>query len=110
MTTVKPSSIPTWRLQPILFSSWTRLTRIRAWVNRFLNNSQSIVYDRLSGELTSDEIRDAENAIIIQAQNETFPLEVEALQRGKDLPKNSKLFGLLPRLDEDGLVRSNGRL
>ena len=37
-------------------------------------------------------------------------MEVEALRRNKELPKNSKLLGLLPRLHEDGLIRSNGQL
>ena len=110
MTIIKTNATTSWRLDPTLFSSWTRITKILAWVNRFLNNCKSIPYNRTSGELTPEEIRDAENEIIAQAQGNAFPLEIQALKRGKELPKNSKLIRLRPRLDEYGLIRSDGRL
>ena len=33
-----------------------------------------------------------------------------SLSRGKPLPSNSRLLGLQPRLDDDGLMRADGRL
>lgn len=102
MTIIKTNGTTSWRLDPTLFSSWTRITKILAWVNRFLNNCKSIPYNRTSGELTPEEIRDAENEIIAQAQGNAFPLEIQA--------QNSKLIRLRPRLDGDGLIRSDGRL
>ena len=56
--------VQSWRLQPTLFSSWTRLTRVR----------------------------------------EAFSIEIEALQKEKVLPKNSKLVGLHPSLHDDRLL------
>ena len=109
MTAVNANNVQCWRLQPTLFSSRQRMVRIRAWVNRFIINCRN-ADNRIRGELTPDEIRETENAIIAEAQRESFPLELHSLQGGKELPKNSKLLGLRPCLHEDGLIRSNGRL
>lgn len=110
MTIIKTNGTRSWRLDPTLFSSWTRITRIQAWVKRFLHNCKCTVDGRTSGKLTPDEIRDVENEIIAQAQRNAFPLGIQALERGKELSKSSKLIGLRPRLEEDGLLRSDGRL
>ena len=99
-----------WRLNPERFSSWKRFTRIYAWVMRFVHNCHANKEHRLKGELTLDEIRDAEKQIIKNAQNEAFNDEYSALQKEKQLPMNSKLLGLCPKLDEDGLLRSDSRL
>ncbi|XP_070581780.1 uncharacterized protein [Ptychodera flava] len=48
--------------------------------------------------------------IIKTMQAESFPEEYSALVGKKELPKKSKLLGLRPRLDEDGLMRCDGRL
>ena len=101
----------TWRLDPKRFSSWKRLTRVHAWVVRFVTNCQRSSSDRLLGEeLTVEEITDAERQIIKTMQQEVFSEEYSALVRGNRLPTQSKLLGLCPRLDEDGVMRSDGRL
>ena len=64
----------------------------------------------MTGELTIDEIRNAENQIIAQAQRQAFPDEYRMLAQGKNLPHSSKLLQLRPVLDEDELVRCDGRL
>ncbi|XP_028408639.1 uncharacterized protein LOC114531185 [Dendronephthya gigantea] len=109
MTAVNANAVQSWRLQPTLFSSWQRLVRVRGWVNRLITNCRT-VDGPIHRELTSDEIRDVENAIIAKSQRESFPLELQALQCEKELPKNSKLLGLCPCLHKNGLIRSNGRL
>lgn len=81
-------TVQSWRLQPTLFSSWKRLTRIHACVNRFISNCKAAPHGCGVGELTPEEIR-------------------EALQREKELPKSGKIVGLHPRLHDDGLVRPN---
>ena len=43
-------------------------------------------------------------------QREVFPEEYSALLKEKKLPTQSKLLGLSPRLDEDKIMRSDGRL
>ena len=110
MTTKEAITVQSWRLQPTLFSSWKRLTRVRAWVNRFIHNCKATPYSRIVGELSPEEIRDAENEIIIRAQREAFSENIQALPKEKELPKNRKLVGLHPRLHEDGLLRSTGCL
>lgn len=87
-----------------------RLTRVQAWIYRFLNNCRLPRKKRTAGELTSEEITDAEVHIIKKAQRESFKDEYEALSEGKVVPRQSKLLALKPKLDEDGLLRSDGRL
>ena len=52
------------RLNPQRFSSWNRLLRVHALVSRFLDNCCLSKDQRITGELTIDEIRNAENHII----------------------------------------------
>ena len=99
-----------WRLNPQRFSSWTRLARVHAWVSRFLDNCCLSKEQRITGELTADEIRNAENQIIAQAQQQAFPDEYRMLAQGKNLPHSSRLLQLRPVFDEDDLVRCDGRL
>ncbi|XP_070560264.1 uncharacterized protein [Ptychodera flava] len=98
-------------LNPVRFSSWTTLKRIQAWVCRFLDNFCKLPKEeRTKGELLPEEIEEAEIMIIKTMQAESFPEEYSALVGKKELPKKSKLLGLRPRLDEDGLMRCDGRL
>lgn len=110
MTVEKSNSKLVWRLSPECFSSWKRFTRIYSWVVRFVNNCRVNKEHRAREELTLDEIKDAEKQIIQNAQREAFYDEYVAIQKGRQLPKNSKLLGLCPKLDEDGLMRSDSRL
>lgn len=98
------------RLEPKRFSSWLRLTRIQAWIYRFLNNCLLPIGRRTRDELIVEEIQDAEIRIIKAAQKRSFETEYSALSSGKPLPMSSKLLALKPRLDEDGVMRSDGRL
>ncbi|XP_064627878.1 uncharacterized protein LOC135487738 [Lineus longissimus] len=99
-----------WRLNPERYSSWVRLTRVSAWVHRFVENCQQPVGQRRHGELDAEEIHDAEHQFIRQAQLETFPAEYKAVQKNKALPVASRIQGLRPMIDQDGILRSNGRL
>ena len=53
---------------------------------------------------------DAENCILRIAQREAFSEEYTALLRGRKLSSQSKLLGLSPRLDDNKIMRSDGRL
>ena len=55
-------------------------------------------------------LSDAEEQIIRVAQRESFSEEYLALQKVRKLSTSSKLFGLCPKLDEDGVIRLNSRL
>ena len=99
-----------WRLQPKRYSSWTRLTRVLAWIYRFVNNCFLPIHKRSKGELLPEEIVDAEAELIKNAQREHFPDEYKAVAASKPLLNASKILNLKPMLDIDGLLRSNGRL
>ena len=91
-------------------SRWMRLVRVQAWVNRFIQNCRLQTSDRLVGELKTDELEEAETQIIRTAQRSSFYLEYKLLKQNKPLPQNSKLLSLNPVIDEDGLLRCDGRL
>ena len=97
-------------LNPSSYSSWLRLKRILAWINRFVGNCRKGKDNGTSGELLRDELKQAEKQLIQYTQVTEFSKEYKALSRGKPLPSDSKLLGLHPRLDDDGLMRSDGRL
>eukprot|EP00795_Rhopilema_esculentum_P002347 gene2347-17984_t len=99
-----------WYLDPSHFSSWLRLTRLVAWVCRFLDNCRTAKKERINGELTYEEIKDAEIHIIRDVQQNAFATEYQQLLKGKQMKSDSKLIVLQPRIDEDGLLRCNGRL
>lgn len=99
-----------WRLQPERFSSWTRLTRIYAWIYRFLNNCRLPKNKRTNEALSAEEIHDAEMLIIQNVQKNAFPEEYSAITKEKPLPINSKLLKLNPKLDSDRVLRCDGRL
>ena len=97
-------------LRPCNYSSWLRLRRVMAWINRFIDNCGKQKIDRTPGELRADEIKRAERQLIRHAQLTEFTEEWKAMTSHKPLPSNSKLLGLQPKLDDDGLMRSDGRL
>ena len=99
---------PSWRLNPKRFSSSKRFTIVHAWVHCFLDNYRDRA--RQNGELKPSEIEDTEVQVVRSTQREAFPAEYLALQRRKELPKNSKLLAFRPRLDEEGQMRSDSRL
>ena len=59
-------------LEPCNYSSFLRLKRVLAWINRFVENSRKTGENRTSGELLSDELKRAEVQIIHQAQVTEF--------------------------------------
>ena len=63
-----------------------------------------------SMELLPEEIKDAEEEIVRLAQREAFRDEYAALSLGKPIPKKSQLTRLNPSIDDDGVIRSDGRL
>ena len=99
-------------VDPSRYSSWLKLRRIQAWVNRFIENSQKLKRDRTFGELSADELNRAEIQlrVIKETQCTYFREEWQSLSCGRPLPSSSKLLGLQPKLNNDGLIRSNSRL
>ena len=53
---------------------------------------------------------ESEGIIIEEAQKESFPEKYRALTSEKPISESSKIIKLTPRLDEDGIIRCDGRL
>ena len=64
----------------------------------------------MEAELNSEEVADTENYLIRMDQKEVFKDEYLSLTKKKEIPSNSKLTHLYPRLDGDGVIRSDGQL
>ena len=104
ITMVSIDKTSNWYLDPKRFSSWQRLTRVQAWVYRFLDNRRMPEDFRISGELMPEEIEDTEIQIIKNAQREAFTDDYLALSHRHELPKSSKLIRLNPKLDDNGVL------
>ena len=78
-----------WRLDPSRFSDWVKLQRIYAWCVVILYNCRLSSVERSTGELTVEELEDAETQVIKYAQMESFPDEYGALADKKSLPKKT---------------------
>ena len=61
-------------------------------------------------ELLPEEIKDAEEKIVRLAQREAFCEEHTALRSGRPISKKSQLIKLNPCIDEEGIIRCDGRL
>lgn len=94
------------------FSSFRKLTRVTAYIYRFIFNLRSKKHEQTlkTDSLSVDEIKHATNVLLSLAQHQTFPREIEALSSNKTLDKNSKLLNLNPFLDQNKLIRVGGRL
>lgn len=99
-----------WRLHPSNWSSWLRLTRVCSWIVRFVNNCRSPDQECHRGPLSPEEVEHAQIRIIREAQQAEFPEEYHDLSKNKPISKKSCLTKLSPRMDEDGLIRCDGRL
>ena len=99
------------RLDVKRYSDWNHMVRIYAWVYRFIENCKTQSKQlRTSGQLQPEEIRDIEIKLIKSAQGEQFQAEVDAIKSGKEINSKSKLVGLKPFIDNDGLLRCSSRL
>ena len=94
------------------FSSFNRLTRVTAWVLRFVSNcriAKASQEGRILSPLTVEEIVKAENYWISYSQKECFSSERAALNSKQSLPSNSSLINLHPFLDSNKILRVGGR-
>lgn len=81
-----------------------------ATVNRFLENCRLPSTLRKKAALGPEEIDTSEMHFIRLAQQEEFQEEIQALKSGIGLPGRSKLLPLKAVLDEEGVLRCDGRL
>ena len=98
-----------WRLNPTRWSSWQRLIHTLAWVLRFIHNCRTKPEDREHRDLKPEEVKEAQLCIIRDAQRSSFK-EYDMIREGKTLSTKSQLLKLMPKMDEDGVLRCDGRL
>ena len=94
------------------FSSYTRLTRITAWVMRFISNcrlSRINRQNRVTSPLTVQEVTKAENYWFLYSQRESFNVEMVTLAVGQALSFKGPLLNLHPFLDSNKIMRVSGR-
>ncbi|XP_058816181.1 uncharacterized protein LOC131679468 [Topomyia yanbarensis] len=99
----------------VRFSNWNRLLRSTAYVLRAV---KLLKREKICGPLTSCELLQAENLLWRQTQFQAFPdeyctLEFNKMHPEKDqkrIKKHSLLYELSPYLDDNGVIRMNGRI
>jgi transposase InsO family protein len=89
------------------YSSWYKLKRGTAWLLRFVKCLKQ--RQRISGDLTVLELRQAESVLLKHVQSVHYNEEVNDLSHGKVVNKSSPLRSLDPFLDQDGVLRVGGR-
>jgi hypothetical protein len=102
---------PEWDL-PDQFSSWTRLVRVTAYVQRFINNlrSKRSAQPRIITNLSADEIRNAEEFWLKTVQSSRFAADRVALEKTGSVKRSSRLKALRPFVGNDSLLSLGGRL
>uniref|UniRef100_A0A182KH50 Integrase zinc-binding domain-containing protein n=1 Tax=Anopheles christyi TaxID=43041 RepID=A0A182KH50_9DIPT len=100
-----------------LCSSFKRLLRIVAYCIRFTRNSkekartqQTTICNPTPFVITPEDMEAANTVLCRLAQQDAFSTELELLQKGNDVPKQSPLRTLNPFLDQQGIIRVGGRL
>ncbi|XP_055590561.1 uncharacterized protein LOC129742655 [Uranotaenia lowii] len=98
------------------FSSWEKLQRTYAFILRFAKNAKKN-NPKQRGHLQQNELREAEEEIFRQIQKEAFADEIATLEKGlpigasrKLVNKESKIYKMIPQLDDRGLLRQNSRI
>ncbi|XP_075157812.1 uncharacterized protein LOC142231077 [Haematobia irritans] len=93
----------------VRFSSYFKMKRYAAWVLRFIRVyvGKSSISSR---ELTPTEIEAGEKVICRLVQMETFCEERKSLLSEKPISKSSDIFQLTPYLDDENIIRVNGRI
>lgn len=93
------------------YSSFTRLQRVIAWVNRFVHNCRNAKNGSvgIKGPLIVQELKRSETYLVLMSQEVSFATELNALKRDRDLPSSSCLIHLRPFLDFCGILRVGGR-
>lgn len=113
-----PSHVAVIQMEPAIpvdrFSSFSKLVRVTAWINRFIFNCRarcevSTVTTNSSHCLSLTELKSAERYWISFIQKETFSQEIISLKSGKRVLRSSSLKLLNPFLDDHGLLRVGGR-
>ena len=91
------------------YSCYYKLKKAVAWWLRLVKYLRLNRAFDVSGPLKVPELHAAESAIIRHVQRREYPRECEDLALGNGIQRNSKIFKLLPMM-EDGIIVVGGRL
>jgi hypothetical protein len=94
-------------LDPKRFSSWPRLLRVTAWVQRFVESCRGRK-DR--GALNAQDLLRAEKLWARIEQRRAFAKDIVTLGRSEEVGQDSRLANLTPFLDDFGLLRMRSRV
>ena len=86
------------------FNSWTKLFHTICYILRWRNSN------RVRGLISLDEYHYAERIAFKMIQKESFATEDDTLVNGKELSSKSNLAQLCPFLDDEGIMKTRGRL
>ncbi|XP_062534780.1 uncharacterized protein LOC134203959 [Armigeres subalbatus] len=93
-----------------LRSSFTDLVRLVAYIRRFVHNcSPSNLASKHSGIIKLQELNEATAVLVRLAQRDSFPEEVAALSRSREVKTSSKIHALNPIM-VGKTIRVGGRL
>ncbi len=93
------------------FSSYSKLTRVTAWVMRFINNCCAYrdKWRPCTSSLSVQEITNADKYWLSYSQYDCFSKEIGNLKAKNIIPSGSTLMTLHPFLDSNGILRVSGR-
>ncbi|GFW74342.1 integrase catalytic domain-containing protein [Trichonephila clavipes] len=91
-------------------SSFMKLKRILVWCLRFKENARNPSSQRTIGSRTATKLSRALICLVRNVQYVHFPLEIQCLLKGKQIPNSSSLLNLSPVLDENSILRVVGKL
>ena len=95
-------------LDPNRFSTWNKLLLTLATVFNLIYRAKK--YRSNKSQYTKEDVCLSQNFMLNLAQNKAFSSTINALKRTQMLDDKSKLRNLNPIIDQNGLLRSSGRL
>ena len=87
------------------FSNYNRLVNTTAYKQRVFKKHKPA-----TRTLSVEEREGAQASIFRLLQQEQFAEEMKSLKVEKKVPKNSKILQFLPFIDQQGLIRAQGRI
>lgn len=104
---VLPLVRDTGNLNPERFSDWNRMIRTTSWIQRFIKNCKT--KEKIGGELSVEELNKSEEFWLKRSQEMSFPEELKIMKVGRNVSKKSKLYKLLPKLNDREMIVMTGR-
>ena len=92
------------------WSNFNKACRIIAYVLRFINQMRRCQIMAVGKVVTLEEYSAAQLMYYRLIQKQYFPAEIQALETGKTVARDSKLSKLSPFLDEEKILRVRGRI